>query len=299
MVKASHLGEENNGTVRRLLAEMKQRFPRGSEQLILEVIYENHGNYNGIMHELTQRCGSPILPETLNPAMPSGTNPLYPPYTRSVSDTTGFPSNGIAQPLRPFNMEMSDQNLLQHIRRQQESCKRLEEKVLNLRKETKRLQMEIHREEDELDTRSKVQKNPTEKDIEKHREEIAILRKEVLEANNRLERARGEVNIGSASVVSVPTPPPGHIDPQSPQQILHTSPLPVHPVSSARFPLVARFPVHSGTQISGQQATSPITTPSDSEETQASSGTWSCITCTYDNHPDLQECEMCGTPRYT
>ena len=40
MVKASHLGEENNGTVRRLLAEMKQRFPRGSEQLILEVIYE-------------------------------------------------------------------------------------------------------------------------------------------------------------------------------------------------------------------------------------------------------------------
>ena len=34
------------------------------------------------MHELTQRCGSPIHPETLNPAMPSGTNPLYPPYTR-------------------------------------------------------------------------------------------------------------------------------------------------------------------------------------------------------------------------
>ena len=40
MVKASHLGEENNETVRRLLSDMKQRFPRGSEQLILEVIYE-------------------------------------------------------------------------------------------------------------------------------------------------------------------------------------------------------------------------------------------------------------------
>lgn len=289
-------------TVRHLLGDMKQRFPGIRDQIILEVIFENHGQHEEIIQGLSLHGGFQSYPPRPHSASVYQPNLVHPPYDRSSSDITGLSDMRISPLQRPINQDINRSSILLHMKMQQESFERMREKVRALRKDAARIKAEINREEEELDSRSKVQKNPTEKDVEKLRREIKVLTKEVQEANNICDNSnQGGINSSPAATSHSPTVPGHFHDTRSPPILNNpTGNLNFHPpFSGPRFPIPQRVILHGVNASDECQARNDdqINRPTSIEDNLSNSGVWRCPACTYDNHPDIQNCEMCDTER--
>ncbi|XP_065057470.1 uncharacterized protein LOC135685449 isoform X5 [Rhopilema esculentum] len=263
---------------------------------------------------------------------PYYTLPSEPGYHRSASDVThsvGEPMlrsygppypfvdpGGFSAPHRPQRMdsnsiEHDDDHVIQRIQLQKESLARMKTKFETLRNDVARIRQQIAQEEQDLNTTSKVQRNPTEKDVLKLRQEIEILKREVLEANSKLENAREAVNNSPPSSIHMKYPPIGIPEERPPetfsvQPMNEFKPASFSPQSGPRFPH-PQTPQNLPTNIPARQSEPYVGTPQRSQGSPQNPigniadnqeyDKWSCSLCTLDNHPDLQECEACGSKR--
>ncbi|XP_065057468.1 uncharacterized protein LOC135685449 isoform X3 [Rhopilema esculentum] len=231
-----------------------------------------------------------------------------PPYP--FVDPGGFSAPHRPQRMDSNSIEHDDDHVIQRIQLQKESLARMKTKFETLRNDVARIRQQIAQEEQDLNTTSKVQRNPTEKDVLKLRQEIEILKREVLEANSKLENARA-VNNSPPSSIHMKYPPIGIPEERPPetfsvQPMNEFKPASFSPQSGPRFPH-PQTPQNLPTNIPARQSEPYVGTPQRSQGSPQNPigniadnqeyDKWSCSLCTLDNHPDLQECEACGSKR--
>eukprot|EP00794_Sanderia_malayensis_P000655 gene655-1323_t len=239
------------------------------------------------------------------PPMASGFNPTWQANVPQVSAR----GNEFDQAAQTSNqqqlMQEQKHRESQNIQLQLESCTRLQTKVQRLREEVERIRCQVVQEENDIDTCSKIQRNPTEKDVLKLSEENEILKKEILEADTALQKIKaGQILDRDPTVSSVPViDPQDHsatyvspLQPSGPSQNVAELMMSATPhMSYPRFP----HPVVQG-EISSPHSPYPAVrseTPPPDYFSVTEGDQWQCAVCTFQNHVELLDCEMCNSKK--
>lgn len=213
----------------------------------------------------------------------------------------------------------------QNIKQQLDSFMRMQIKVKQLRDEVNKVTQEVKQEEDDINTSSKVQKNPTEKDVMKLKREIEVLKREVMEADRALEKIKSSPPESEGLMPSASNLSPFQVlakeELNSAIQPSSRPPYSTSEVSSYTTPpypsrmSASRFPHPNFTTQQFTPVTSPMPegfNPQPRNETpppdysavmnpigiaEINGDQWHCVQCTFKNHADLPECEVCGHKR--
>lgn len=84
------------------------------------------------------------------------------------------------------------------------------------------------------------------------------------------------------------TPPSGSVRPEVPRRLTPTRTAPPPPLVGATAHNIPNFVSYEQDEGRG---------PGDGSGDDAGEGRWSCNRCTYDNHPAMSSCEICGAIR--